>query len=250
MTFTTSDPIASPDQRSRQPVQRKEQAVEVGVFLLLIVPSMVLSLLVIRQGNLSFPLVAATVILRNVALVCLVLFFLWRNGEPLAAIGWRRARLWREMAWGVALFVPFVFGTNLVQAGFRAVGLQSPAQRPAFLTPSGGAEVLVAVVLVAVVAIAEETIFRGYLLLRFTALAGNTAGAVLLSSAIFSIGHGYEGTLGLATVGMMGLALALVYLWRRSLTASIVLHFLQDFMGIVVVPLLGSRVSRRSVSRR
>ena len=97
---------------------------------------------------------------------------------------------------------------------------------------------LAAVVLVAVVAVAEETIFRGYLLLRFTALARGTTAAVLLSTAIFSVGHGYEGTLGLATVGVMGLALALVYLWRRSLAASITIHFLQDFMGIVVAPLL------------
>ncbi len=63
--------------------------------------------------------------------------------------------------------------------------------------------------------------------------------AVISSSLVFSIGHGYEGTVGLATVGVMGVVLALVYLWRKSLVAPMVLHFLQDFIGIVLVPVLG-----------
>jgi membrane protease YdiL (CAAX protease family) len=40
-------------------------------------------------------------------------------------------------------------------------------------------------------------------------------------------------------VGCMGIAFALVYLWRGSLVAPMVLHFLQDGAGIVLLPLLG-----------
>ena len=93
--------------------------------------------------------------------------------------------------------------------------------------------------LVTVVAVAEETIFRGYLLLRFPVVVRSTAASVLLSSATFAVGHGYEGSAGLVTVGVMGAVFALVYLWRRSLVAPIVMHFLQDFLGIVLLPLLG-----------
>jgi membrane protease YdiL (CAAX protease family) len=39
----------------------------------------------------------------------------------------------------------------------------------------------------------------------------------------------------------MGLGLAFVYLWRQTLVAPIVMHFLQDFGGIVLLPLLGHR---------
>ncbi len=87
----------------------------------------------------------------------------------------------------------------------------------------------------------EETIFRGYLILRFREVTSNTAAAVLLSSVLFSLGHGYEGSAGVITVGVMGLVFALVYLWRRSLVAPMMMHFLQDFIGIVLVPLLGMR---------
>ncbi len=63
----------------------------------------------------------------------------------------------------------------------------------------------------------------------------------MLSSAIFAIGHGYEGSAGLVTVGVMGAIFALVYLWRGSLIAPMVMRFLQDFLGIVLLPLLGSK---------
>jgi len=95
--------------------------------------------------------------------------------------------------------------------------------------------------MVAVVAVAEETIFRGYLLLRFQTLLRSPALGVLMSSVIFSLGHGYEGSAGLVTVGVMGAVFAVIYLWRRSLVAPIVMHFLQDFLSIVLAPLLGQR---------
>jgi membrane protease YdiL (CAAX protease family) len=100
------------------------------------------------------------------------------------------------------------------------------------------AEFLLAFVLVVIVALAEETIFRGYLILRLKAITSSPAAAVLLSAAIFSLGHGYEGSAGVVTVGVMGLVFALVYIWRQSLIAPIVMHFLQDFIGIVLLPLL------------
>ncbi len=88
---------------------------------------------------------------------------------------------------------------------------------------------------------AEEIIFRGYLIHRLSAVTRRPAVAALLSGIIFSLGHGYEGTTGVITVGVMGLALAFVYLWRRTLLAPIVMHFLQDFGAIVLLPLLGYR---------
>jgi membrane protease YdiL (CAAX protease family) len=81
--------------------------------------------------------------------------------------------------------------------------------------------------------------FRGYLILRFKGITASPVAAVLLSAVIFSLGHGYEGTAGVITVGAMGVAL--VYMWRKSLVAPIVMHFLQDFIGIVLLSLLGTK---------
>jgi uncharacterized protein (DUF4213/DUF364 family) len=57
-----------------------------------------------------------------------------------------------------------------------------------------------AVALVVVVAVTEETIFCGYLIRRFVAVTGSPRIAVVASAVVFSLGHGYEGTAGAARV--------------------------------------------------
>ncbi len=234
-------PLDEPDATgTTQQFWRKEQILEVWAFLFLIGPSMALSLFAIRRGQLSFTLAATAIILRDLALVCLILFFLWRNGESRDRIGWNLRNVWRELILGIVLFVPFFGGMACVEFTLRQAGLTVPATPlPSFLTARDLLQMLLAVALVAVVAVSEETIFRGYLLLRFGATMQSMGAAVISSSLIFCLGHGYEGTAGLATVAVMGIVLALVYLWRRSLVAPIVIHFLQDFVGIVLIPMLG-----------
>jgi membrane protease YdiL (CAAX protease family) len=218
---------------------RRLQFWELLVFLFLIVPSMAFSFFAIKQGNVSFPLAANATILRDLALVALVVFFLWRNGEPLEQIGWKLRGAGKEIALGAALFVPVFLGAGLIERVARRAGLSAPSTPlPSFLKAAGWKELVLAAVLVVVVAIAEETVFRGYLVLRSRALGRGSTFAVLFSSFVFSLGHGYEGTAGVVTVGAMGAAFAVVYLWRRSLVAPIVMHFLQDFLGIVLLPLL------------
>ncbi len=217
---------------------RKEQFLEISVFLFLIVPSMALSFFAMKQGSLSFSLSAVATILRDLSLVSLILFFLWRNREPVRLIGWNFRNFWKEFLWGVVLFFPFFSISALLENALHAAGFSIPSTPlPTFLSPQGPMEILLALFLVVVVAVAEETIFRGYLILRFRALL-NTPAAVLLSAAVFSLGHGYEGTAGLVTVGFLGLVFALVFQWRRSLVAPMVMHFLQDFTVIVLPPLL------------
>jgi membrane protease YdiL (CAAX protease family) len=224
---------------TRSPIPRQQLA-EVLVYLFLIVPSMVLSFFVLRQGNVGFVFVAVATILRDLSLVSLVLFFTWRNGEPLRRIGWTASRAWREIILGLALFLPFSLGVGLLGRMLEAAGLTAPSTPlPAFIAARGPTELVLAAVLVAVVAFAEETIFRGYLILRLQSITGSRTAAVILSSLIFSLGHGYEGSAGVVTVGCMGLTLALIYLGRQSLVAPTVIHFLQDFLGIVLLPLLG-----------
>jgi membrane protease YdiL (CAAX protease family) len=94
---------------------------------------------------------------------------------------------------------------------------------------------------VVVVALAEEIIFRGYLILRFRTVTGSLPAASLISAAIFSSGPGYKGPARVITVGMPGFVFGLIYVWRKTLVAPIVMHFLQDFIGIVLMPLLGMK---------
>ncbi len=216
-----------------------EQLREVSVFLMLIAPSMVFSFFVIRQGGLTFEITAWAIILRDIGLVTLIAFFLWRNGEAWRRAGWSLRSGWNEVLVGVAMFGVLSISAGLLDQLLRAGGLPGPSTPlPKFLEAQGGWEYVLATMLVVVVAVAEETIFRGYLILRLSGITGSTGLAVVLSSVIFSIGHGYEGTAGVLTVGFMGLVFALVYVWRKSLVAPVVMHFLQDFVAIVLLPVL------------
>jgi membrane protease YdiL (CAAX protease family) len=220
---------------------KKQKLLEMAVFLFLITPSLLFSFFVVTQGSLNFVLTAVSTILRDLALVCLILFLVWRNGEPLLSIGWTFTGWWREAILGLVLFGPLFSSAAMVETGLHQLGLSAPKTPWPSLVPGRNiAQSVLALVLVAIVALAEETIFRGYLILRLRAVTGSSAAAVLLSAVIFSFGHGYEGSAGVVTVGLMGLVFGLVYVWRGSLVAPIVMHFLQDFVAIVLIPLLRS----------
>jgi membrane protease YdiL (CAAX protease family) len=216
-----------------------EQLVEVSVFLFLIVPSMALSFFAVKQGSLSFVLVAFATILRDLALVSLILFFLWRNGEPINWIGWTFKNSWKEIGLGIGLYIPFFIAAGFLERALQVAGLSVPSTPLPSMATEGMGELLLAIALVAVVALGEETIFRGYLILRLKAITTSPTAAALLSATIFSLGHGYEGSAGVVTVGVMGVIFALIYIWRQSLVAPIVMHFLQDFISIVLLPWLG-----------
>jgi membrane protease YdiL (CAAX protease family) len=220
-------------------LDKREQLIEVAVFLFLIGPSLALSFFAGDQTNISFVLEAVATILRDLSLLALILFFLWRNKETIAHIGWKVQNVWLEIAIGMVLFVPVSFGAAQLEQALSALGFSSPAKPLPSLEPARSApEMLLAVVLVTVVALTEESIFRGYLLLRFEAITRSPFWSVLLTAVVFSLGHGYEGTAGVVTVGALGLAFCLVYVWRKSLVAPITMHFLQDLVAIVIVPLL------------
>jgi membrane protease YdiL (CAAX protease family) len=220
---------------------RREQGIELAVFLLLILPPLALSTLEIRHSSLPFPLAATATILDDLALVALVLFFLWRNREPFARIGWTLQNLPGNVILGLLLFIPLFFGAGILESVLSSAGLAASPATPSFLRFQGISGAALALVLVIVVAFAEETIFRGYLVTRLQAVTSSPWAAVLLSSAIFSVGHGYEGPAGVITTGVIGAVYAVIFLSRRSLVTPVVLHFLQDFTTILLLPLPGIR---------
>ncbi len=216
---------------------RGQQFVELMVFLALIVPSMIFSFFGLAPDGVTFRTVALANILRDLALLALVLYFVWSNGESFSALGWRFQGVWREVLVGLWIFIPLYLGVALIGALLQQGGLSGMDEPPTYLIPRGTGEYLLAFIFLIVVAVTEETIFRGYLLLRLGTLTGNPGAAVVLSAVIFSVGHGYQGTAGVVAVGLLGLIYALIYLWRGSLIAPMVLHFLQNATGIIFLPL-------------
>ncbi len=122
------------------------------------------------------------------------------------------------LAGALALTAPFVAAQALVPAvralgatGYRW-GLRSPIELP------------LALVFGLTAGYREELYFRAYLLGRFEQAGIPATIGVAASTALFALGHVYEGVLGVAFATVLGLFFALVYRRTRSLHACAVAH--------------------------
>jgi membrane protease YdiL (CAAX protease family) len=219
---------------------RLRQGLELGVFLFLIVPSLALQYFV-GVENIGFVTTAIATILRDLALVSLIFYFTWVASESPAVLGLAPGNPWREILLGILLFIPFFYLFALLENFLLTHGLHGPQGKlPDFALGKGIGPSILATFMVIVVAFAEELIFRGYLMLRIGNITGSRFWSVILSAAVFTLGHGYEGSAGLLTVGLAGIAFALIYLWRGNLVAVMTMHFLQDFISIVLAAVLST----------
>lgn len=86
--------------------------------------------------------------------------------------------------------------------------------------------------------IVEELIYRGFLL-WYLALYVPLWVAVLLSSLIFGIGHGYQGVTGAIKTLLVGAAFAVMYVATGSIWLPIVAHAVLDILqGATILELL------------
>ena len=104
------------------------------------------------------------------------------------------------------------------------------------LMPQNATETLVFVALVATVSLCEELMYRGFAFAVFRELGGGSAGlAIAGSSALFALGHLYQGRRGAASTFVLGLLLAGARSWSGSLAPPVMAHFAVDvvagFMG-------------------
>lgn len=88
----------------------------------------------------------------------------------------------------------------------------------------------------------EELLYRGFLIGFFSPAAG-ASGAAVLSSALFGLGHLYQGWRGVLRTATIGLALAIGYLLTRSLWWLVLAHAIFNLAG----GLLAWRLARVSV---
>ncbi len=83
-------------------------------------------------------------------------------------------------------------------------------------------------------AFVEELFWRGYALAVLPARVG-LFGAVTIASALFALTHTYLGLSAVVLTFGGGIALSLVYWWKRSLLLNIAIHFLSDVAAPIYV---------------
>ena len=134
-------------------------------------------------------------------------------------------------------------GLSLVMAATQIVSLRAVARLPAErrgklfeiagkLMPHSLTEALPFLALVCTVSVCEEFLYRGFAFAVFRDIAGQSVGAAIVgSSAIFAIGHLYQGRRGVATTFVLGIILASVRWWTGSLLPCMMAHFVTDMVA-------------------
>src|SRR5579859_1577090 len=85
----------------------------------------------------------------------------------------------------------------------------------------------------------EEIIFRGYLQRQFGALGRHAVVGIVVSAAIFGLGHGYQGTRMMVVIGVFGAFFGILAHFRKSLRPGMMAHAFQDSIaGIALFKLV------------
>ncbi|MFW6004023.1 MAG: CPBP family intramembrane glutamic endopeptidase [Halodesulfurarchaeum sp.] len=152
----------------------------------------------------------------------------WWTAVPLSSLGIGTAP---QLGWLVGLTVVLVAFNEVADQIARAVGDPDNPLR-ALLIPKRGIDWLVLAGLVLpVIALTEEFLFRGLLIGAFAAGTPLAPPVLILGSALaFGAAHTAQGRLGVAVATALGVGLGIVYYWSGSLWLVIGAHYLVDLV--------------------
>src|SRR5450755_518740 len=169
----------------------------------------------------------------------LVLLWTWRSHTP-----WREIGYVRPKSWLVSLTVGIVFGCafKLLMKAIVMPLLGAPAINSAYHYLVGNGAALPGLVFTMIVGagFGEETIFRGYLFERLGKLLGTGAGAkvsiVLLTSAVFALGHYANlGLPGVEQAMITGLVFGTIFAVTGRIWMVMCAHAAFDLASIVII---------------
>ena len=165
-------------------------------------------------------------LVQNLIAVGSIMAFLRLQGKGLSYLGFRRRPLIREVALGLALFPAVLFGALLLETALLRFlpALHNVEVNPILALIQGPRDVaalLVASVLAG--GVGEEAI-RAFVLRRFETHLGGMGVGLAVWSLAFGAMHLSQGVDKALVVGLFGLVLGLLYVWRRSPIAAMVVH--------------------------
>ncbi|WP_254528898.1 CPBP family intramembrane glutamic endopeptidase [Natrinema gelatinilyticum] len=142
---------------------------------------------------------------------------------------------------GAAAGVAFYVANELGAAAATWVGFDHDEGLRELLAPdSVGGWVLLLVCVLPIIAVFEEFLFRAALIGVPAAGFGVSPWLLaVVSSIAFAMGHGMQGSVGIVVTGLLGFALATVFIVTGSLLVVVVAHYLVNALEFVVHEALG-----------
>lgn len=151
----------------------------------------------------------------------------WYAAVPPSALG-VGGPLGPQLLAGVGAGLALAAANTTAGAVAEAAGLDPARELRELLAPEslGGWAALLGVVLPTIAAV-EELLFRGALVGAMAVGFGVSPWPLaVLSSVAFALGHGAQGRLGIVVTGLLGFALAAVFVLTGSLVVVVVAHYL------------------------
>lgn len=182
-----------------------------------------------RLGGSRLPLYIGLIAV-ELALVWFVVIGVRARGHTLLDVVGRR---WRtasdaliDLLWaaGAAAFLRFL-GPLL----FQLLGRWNTAT--GFLLPKSASESVVWIAVSVAAGLCEEIVYRGYLQRQLWSLTRNLPAALILQSAIFGLGHIYQGWKPALVTALFGLVFGLVAALRRSIIPGAIAHAAVDVIA-------------------
>jgi membrane protease YdiL (CAAX protease family) len=192
---------------------------------------------------------STTALLANVAVshglfAALLLGGIWLTEVPLSALGVTAAPIASgPLGVGVGLAVGVAISlANTLAAGLVDIFDTDPSEelREMLAPETARGWALLLFVVLPIIAGFEELLFRGALIGAFAVGFGVSPWLLaVLSSVAFAAGHGAQGGLGVVVTGLLGFALAAVFVLTNSLLVVVVAHYVVNAVEFVVVEGMG-----------
>jgi uncharacterized protein len=182
-------------------------------------------------------LIAIGAVLEFGVLLAFPLWMVRRRRDPKYLDARSKRSLFKEFLLAVpatiGVLICVVMTAACAQFVLTAVGHSVETPQEFWGQKSPGALVAIAVLAVTMAPLVEEIFFRGYLYNSLRSVFPTWL-AMIAQAFLFGLGHVYE-PLGVVVTFVIGLALAMVYEWRKTLVAPVFVHCMWNTFVAVVV---------------
>jgi len=168
----------------------------------------------------------------NACIIFLVLYLIYRSGEPWRNFGIKRPQLGDFPLGGLLYLAAVLLGWFL--GSFPARSLRPPGDF--YAPPRLPIEYLLMVARFSATAFAEELITRAYLITRLEFLLRSRLKAVVLSAAVFGSYHLYYGVWGFVDFVVLGLLYGFLYVLIRRIWPFAIGHVILDVIAVLRIP--------------
>jgi len=169
-------------------------------------------------------------LLIQAAMLAVLWTVLYRSRARFAEIGFARKDITLSNIISAIIFFIGAWGLMVIIKGSIERSGYLPEADFYRLLPANAFEAGIWAILSVGAAFSEELIFRGFVITRIQLIVGRFWVGAVCGSLAFSLGHLYQGTVGVFLTFLYGLLFSGLFAARKTVFPCVVAHFLQDII--------------------